>query len=91
MSRLPNFQQNRLSDGGEVVSLMRRRPFTLRKIPVFISVRGWVNSGEIVRLEGLGQLKNTITSPGIKTATFWLVAQCLDELRYRVPLLLVNS
>jgi hypothetical protein len=35
-------------------------------------------------LEGLGQLKNPMTSPGIEPATFWLVAQCLNQLRYRV-------
>jgi hypothetical protein len=33
MSRLPHFLHNRFTDGGEVVSLMRRPPFTLRKIP----------------------------------------------------------
>jgi hypothetical protein len=32
-SRLPHFLDNRLTDGGEVVSLTRRRPFTPRKIP----------------------------------------------------------
>jgi hypothetical protein len=32
-SRLPHFLDNRLTDGGEVVSLTRRPPFTLRKIP----------------------------------------------------------
>jgi hypothetical protein len=32
-SRLPYFQNNRLTDGGEVVSLTRRPPFTPRKIP----------------------------------------------------------
>jgi hypothetical protein len=37
-----------------------------------------------VRLEGLGQLKNPITSLGIEPAIFWLVAQCLNQLRYRV-------
>jgi hypothetical protein len=29
----PHFLDNRLTDGGEVVSLMRRPPFTPRKIP----------------------------------------------------------
>jgi hypothetical protein len=38
-----------------------------------------------VRLEGLGQLKNPMTSSGIKPATFRLVAECLNQLRYRVP------
>jgi hypothetical protein len=32
-SRLPHFLDDRLTDGGEVVSLTRRPPFTLRKIP----------------------------------------------------------
>jgi hypothetical protein len=41
---------------------------------VFISVRGWVNPKAIVRLEWLSQLKNSMTSLGIKPATFWLVA-----------------
>jgi hypothetical protein len=39
-----------------------------------------------VRLEVLGQLKNPITSSGIELETFRLVAQCLKQLRYRVPL-----
>jgi hypothetical protein len=32
-SRLPPFLDNRLIDGGELVSLTRRLPFTHRKIP----------------------------------------------------------
>jgi hypothetical protein len=39
----------------------------------------------IVRLEGLCQLKNPMTSPGIEPATFPLVAYCLNRQRYRVP------
>jgi hypothetical protein len=41
---------------------------------VLISVRGSVDLGAIDRLEGLGQLKNPMTSPEMKHATFWLVA-----------------
>jgi hypothetical protein len=32
-SRLPHFVDNRLTEGGEVVSLTRWPPFTPRKIP----------------------------------------------------------
>jgi hypothetical protein len=32
-SKLPHFLDNRLTHGGEVVSLTRRPPFTPRKIP----------------------------------------------------------
>jgi hypothetical protein len=39
----------------------------------------------IVRLEGLGQLKKS-TSSGLEPATFRLVAECLSQLRYRMPL-----
>jgi hypothetical protein len=35
-----------------------------------------------VRLEGLGQLKNPVTSTGIEPGTFWLVALRLNQLRY---------
>jgi hypothetical protein len=39
-SRLPHFLDNRVTDGGEVISLTPRPPFTHRKIPVPISVTG---------------------------------------------------
>jgi hypothetical protein len=37
----------------------------------------------MVRLEGLGQLKNPVGSSGIELETFRLGALCLNELRYR--------
>jgi hypothetical protein len=37
-----------------------------------------------VRLEGLGQLKNPVTSSGYEPLTFQLVAQCFNQLRCRV-------
>ena len=45
----------------------------------------------IVGLEGLCQRKIPVTPLGIEPATFQLVAQCLNQLRYRVPHKLVNT
>jgi hypothetical protein len=81
MSKPPYFIDNRLTDGGEIARLTLRHPFTPGRFLVLISVRGWVDPRDIVRLEGLGQLKNPMTS-GIEPANFLLVSYCLSQLRY---------
>jgi hypothetical protein len=53
-------------------ALSAGRPSLPRIFLVLISVRGWVDSRAIVRLEGLGQSKNPITSSGLEPATFRL-------------------
>jgi hypothetical protein len=58
MSKIPHFLDNRLTDGGEVVSIMLRPHFKPQKdFLVLISVRGLETPRVIVRLEGLGKLK----------------------------------
>jgi hypothetical protein len=73
-----------LTDGCEIVSLKRRPPLPTGPFLIFISIRGRVTLRAIVRLEELDQLKNRMVPSGIEPATFRLVAECLNQLRFRV-------
>jgi hypothetical protein len=59
------------------------RPLLPRKIPrTHFCYRDCVGPSAILWLEGLGQLKNPVTSSGIESATFRLVVYCLNQLHY---------
>jgi hypothetical protein len=75
-------------EGGRVVSPMHQLPLTPQEIfLVLISVAGWVDPRVMVRPEILWKIP--VTPLGIKPVTFRIVVQCLNELCYHVPLLIV--
>ena len=81
----PSVSRQSANEGGKVVSSMHRPSLpSQERFLVLISIRGWVDPRAIVR-PGLSHRKVPVTPSGIEPATFRLVAQCLNQLRHRVP------
>jgi hypothetical protein len=79
------FQDIRHMKCGKVFSPTHRTPLPQEIFLVLISVSGWVNTRSIFQSEGLCKWKILMTTSVIKTATFLLVAQFLNQLRQTVP------
>jgi hypothetical protein len=62
---LPHFLYNQLINGGEVVSLTHQSPLTPEDTRYLCRLEA-VDPRNMGRLEGLGELKNPVTSSGIE-------------------------
>jgi len=79
----PRFQDTRHMKVVRLSTLRTGRLYRQDIFLVFISVRGWVDLRKLVGPERLCQWIIPMTASGIEPATFWLVAQCLNQLRHQ--------
>ena len=82
--RLPEFLDNRHMKLVKLKAQSTGRLYPQEIFMVIISVRSSADPIAKVRPEGLRQRNIPITSLGIESATFQLVAQCLNHLRHSV-------
>jgi hypothetical protein len=81
----PRFQNGRPMKVVRLSALSTGHLYPQQIFLILISVKEWVNLRALVRPKRLDQWNILMTPTGIELATFRFVAQCLNQLRHRVP------
>jgi hypothetical protein len=91
MSRLPHFYTIGSQMAVRLSSLRAGRPLPPGRFLVLISIRGCLDPRAIVRLGKNRSFDNPMTSSDIEPKTFRLVREWLNQLRYRVPQIMLST
>jgi hypothetical protein len=86
----PEFLDNRHRKVVRLSAIRTGRLYPQEEFLVLICVRGWVDPRDTMRPEGISHWKVPVTPSWIKPTTFQFVAQCLNQLHHRIPLIFLT-
>jgi hypothetical protein len=72
-------------------ALRAKRPWTPWRFLILVFVSDWIDPSDILKLEGVGQLKNSMAWLRIESAAVQLVVHSLNQLRHLMSQAMVSA